>query len=104
MISPKSIYDPGTQPLPINQRPGIILPTPENLDRVAADAAAKREAQTQASNCTPQSLGRSWGISVEAVQFIQRLEARVIELEREVALLRSTSTLPPHMRDIERRG
>jgi hypothetical protein len=94
--------DNGLVGLPLDQRPGITLPTPANLDKIAADAAAKRN--RAAAEVTPQEFGRHYGIPRDFAQFVQRLEARVIELEREVATLRSTSALPAHMRDVERRG
>src|SRR5258707_14965226 len=80
--------------LPPHLKPGVMEPTPENLERVAANAAAQR-ART-ALQIMPQEFGRQFGIQRYFAQFVQRLEARVIELEREVATLRSTSSLPPH--------
>jgi hypothetical protein len=89
--------------LPPEQRPGIILPTPANLDKVAADAAAKRAHESQARNMNPNEIGRAWGVSRDMVLFLQRLEGKVIELEREVADLRRAAA-PPHMRAVEVRG
>lgn len=87
-------------------RPGINLPTPENLQRVADDAAVKRFVESKAHNVSPEALGRSWGVSREFVLFVQRLEATVIEQGREIEWLKSQSygTTGPHMRDVERRG
>ena len=103
---PAKVYDLGLTGLPVAQRPGIVIPTPKNLQRVADDAAAKRERESNASAHTPQSLGRSWGVSVELAQLIQRLEATIIEQGRRIAHLEAaeTSALPRHLRDIERRG
>lgn len=102
---PARAYDLGLTGLPLAQRPSITLPTPENLDKIAADAAAKRQRETEARNCNPQELGRSWGVSRDMALFLQRLEAKVIEQEREIASLKSQSySTSPHLRDIERRG
>jgi len=90
--------------LPPHMKRGVIVPTPENLDRIAADAADKRAHESQAQNNSPSALGRAWGISRDFVLDYQRLTARVAELERELAAIRSTSALPPHLRDVERRG
>jgi hypothetical protein len=83
---------------------GVLAPTPDNLQRVADEAAAKRASEAEVQNSSASSLGRAWGISRDFVLDYQRLTARVAELERELAALRSTSTLPAHMRDVERRG
>jgi hypothetical protein len=94
-------------PLPIDQRPGITLPTPENLDRVAQDAADKRFLEQKAANVSPDALGRAWGVSRDLVLFLQRLEARALELERDNKDLRERVAKlerPAHMRDVERRG
>jgi hypothetical protein len=102
---PAKVYDNGPQPLPLHARPGIVLPTPENLQRVADDAAVKRFVESKTANVSPDALGRSWGVSREFVLFIQRLEGKVIELEREVATLKSQSySTSPHLHNIERRG
>jgi hypothetical protein len=96
--------DNGLIGVPLAERKGINLPTPANLQRVTDEAAAKRQRETETRNCNPQDLGRAWGVTRDMAQFISRLEARVIELENEVARLRSTSALPPHMRTVEVRG
>jgi len=92
--------------IPLHLRASCIPPTPENWDRVAAEAAAKREAAAKASRNHPMSLVSQWGISLDLAQFLQRLEGKILELEKEVAILRAadTSTLPRHMRDVERRA
>lgn len=95
--------DNGTQPLPMNERPGIVIPTPENLNRIAANAAAQRQRETEARNSNPQDLSRAWGVSRDMILFLQRLEGKVIELEREVAQLRRGNNLPVHLRDVEKR-
>jgi hypothetical protein len=87
--------------LPMNERPGITLPTPANLQAVADNAEAKRANETQTRNMNPFELGRAWGVSRDMVLFLQRLEGKVIELEREVAALRHPA---PHMRAVETRG
>jgi hypothetical protein len=97
-------YDLGLTGLPLAQRPGITLPTPENLDRVAQDAADKRFIEAKAHNVSPDALGRAWGVSRDFVLFVQRLEATVIERGREIAWLRTQIFNPPHTHNIERRG
>jgi hypothetical protein len=101
---PAKVYDLGLTGLPLAQRPGITLPTPENLNRIAASAADKRYFESQASNVSPDALGRSWGVSRDFVLFVQRLEATVIEQGREIAWLKTQIFNPPHMHNIERRG
>lgn len=98
---PARVYDPGLTGLPLAQRSGINLPTPENLDRVAADGAAKRN--RTAAEVTPQEFGKHFGIPREFALFVQRMEGRLIHLEREVETLRNASKMP-HLRDVERRG
>jgi hypothetical protein len=91
--------------LPLHERPGITLPTPANLDRVAADAAAQRASDPEVQSNSASALGRHWGISRDFVLDYQRLTARVAELERELASLRADrySALPAHLRDVEKR-
>jgi len=103
---PARVYDLGLTGLPLAERKGINLPTPENLQRVADDAAVKRFVESKTANVSPDVLGRSWGVSREFVLFVQRLEATVIEQGREIEWLKSQSygTTGPHMRDVERRG
>lgn len=99
--------DNGLTGLPLNERPGIRLPTPENLDRVAADAAAKRANEAQTSNMNPFELGRAWGVPRDFVLFIQRLEGLVLALERDNKDLRERVAKlerPAHMRQVETRG
>ena len=91
--------------LPPQMKRGFIVPTPENLDRIAADAAAKRARETQSRNMNPNELGRAWGVSRDMVLFLQRIEGRILDLERENAFLKSQIfQQPPHLRDAERRG
>ena len=103
---PARVYNPGLTGLPLAQRPGLTLPTPENLDRVAQNAADKRFLESQARNVSPDALGREWGVSRNFVLFCQRLEAKVLEQEREIAWLKTQifNQPAPHMRDVERRG
>jgi len=104
---PARAYDLGLTGLPLAQRPGINLPTPANLQRVADEAAAQRQRETQASNSNPHDLGRAWGVSRDMVLFLQRLEARVMELESNDKDLRERVAKleqPAHMRNVERRG
>lgn len=98
--------DNGPRPLPLAQRPGITLPTPENLDRVAQNAADKRFLEQKAANVSPDALGREWGVSRNFVLFLQRLEAKVIEQEREIAFLKTQifNQPAPHLHNVERRG
>lgn len=98
--------DNGPQPLPLHLRPGITLPTPENLDRIAQDAADKRAFEAKAANNSPDALGRSWGVSRDLVLFLQRLEAEVIEVRRENAWLKQQifNQPAPHLHNVERRG
>jgi len=104
MISTIQRYD-GTEvvSLPLAQRPGVIIPTPENLQAVADKAAAKR-ART-AAEITPQEFGAQYGIPRDFALFMQRLEGRVIELENRVAQLEAAekSRVPRHLRDVEKR-
>jgi len=93
--------------LPLAQRRGINLPTPENLQRVADEAAAKRAKETQTRNMNANELGRAWGVSRDMILFIRRLESKVIELERDYKDLRERVAKlerPAHMRDLETRG
>lgn len=99
---PAKVYDLGLTGLPLAQRPGIVIPTPENLQAVADKASAQRN--RTAAEITPQEFGGQYGIPRDFALFIQRLEGRVIQLEREVATLRNASKMPAHMRDVERRG
>jgi len=102
---PAKRYNLGLTGLPLAQRPGINLPTPENLDRVAADAAAKRS--RTAAEVTPQEFGQHFGIPREFALFIQRLESRTLEMERDNKDLRERVAKlerPAHMRDLETRG
>jgi hypothetical protein len=101
---PAKAYDNGPQPLPLDKRPGILMPTPENLDRVARGAEAKRN--RAASQVPPQEFGSHFGIPRDFALFVQRLEARVIALENEIAALRQQdSKLPAHLRTtVETRG
>ena len=87
--------------LPLAERKGINLPTPENLQRVADEAAAKRNRTV--AEVTPQD--RKWGVSKDMVSFLQRLEILVLEQGRRIAQLEAaeTSALPRHMQDVERR-
>lgn len=103
---PGGSTDNGLTPLPLDRRPGILMPTPENLQRVADAAANKRAREVEARNTAPQDLARNWGVPRDLVFYIQRLENRVAELEREVESLRTdrTSALPPHLRNLEKRG
>jgi hypothetical protein len=99
--TPAKAYDLGRIGLPLDQRPGITLPTPANLQAVADNAAAKRAQESHVQSSSPDHLGRSWGVSRDMVLFLQRLEGKVIELENEVQTLRRTAALPPHMRAVE---
>jgi hypothetical protein len=101
---PAKAYDLGLTGLPLAQRAGITLPTPENLQAVADNAAAKR-ART-ASEITPQAFGYHYGIPRDLSIFLQRLETTIIEQGRRIAQLEAaeSSTLPRHMRDVEHRG
>jgi hypothetical protein len=106
---PAKAYDLGLTGRPLNERPGIMLPTPANIDAVAANAAAQRQRETEARNCNPNDLGRSWGVTHEMALWCQRLEGMVLEHARTIAELRSeiaqlrSSALPRHMVDVERR-
>jgi hypothetical protein len=93
--------------LPPHMKTGVMVPTPENLQAVADKAAAQRQRETEARNGSPQDLGRAWGAGRDMVLFLQRLEARVLELERDNKDLRERVAKlerPAHMRDVERRG
>ncbi len=97
---PARAYDPGLTGLPLAQRPGINLPTPENLQRVADEAAAQRN--RTAAEVTPQEFGAQFGIPRNFALFVQRLEARVLEMERDNKDLRERVAKlerPAHMRD-----
>jgi hypothetical protein len=98
---PARVYDPGLTGLPLAQRPGIVIPTPENLQAVADKAAAQRN-RTMAE-VTPQEFGAQFGIPRNFALFVQRLEARVLELERDNRDLRKRVIKlerPAHMRDV----
>lgn|GEM_PF-5667610 len=102
---PARVYDPGLTGLPLAQRPGIVIPTPENLQAVADKAAAQHNRTM--SEVTPQEFGAQFGIPRNFAFFVQRLEARVLELERDKRDLRERVIKlerPAHMRDVERRG
>ena len=91
--------------LPMDQRPGILMPTPANLERMAREAEEKRQREAQARNSNPVDLGRTWGVSRELVLYLQRLEAKIADLEKQVAQLEAdrTSALPRHLRGVETR-
>jgi hypothetical protein len=96
---PAKVYDLGLTGLPLHARPGIVLPTPANLQRVADEAAAKRN-RTMAE-VTPQQFGAQFGISRDFALFLQRLESRVLEMERDNKDLRERLAKlerPAHMR------
>jgi hypothetical protein len=65
-------------------------------------AAAALRARQGLDNPTPQTIGQQYGISRDHALFLQRLEARVLELENEVKALRNANKLP-HMASVERR-
>jgi hypothetical protein len=51
-----------------------------------------------------ETIGQCFGIPREFAQFIQRLEGRVIELEKDVAALRAAAKrLPAHLQGLETR-
>ena len=93
--------------VPMHQRGStIMLPTPENIDRVTAEAAAKRAREADALRHQPVNLARKWGIQTELADFLQRQEALVLELQRRIAVLEAadrSSLTPPHMRNVEKR-
>ena len=96
---PAKVYDNGLTGLPLAQRPGIVLPTPANLQRVADEAAAKRS--RTAAEITPQEFGAQFGIPRNFALFVQRLESRVLEMERDNKDLRERVAKlerPAHMR------
>lgn len=79
---------------------------PLTEEQIQANVRAMRKAQglpEPGAPPTAQGLGRDLGIPLATAQFLQRLEARVLELEREVAALRNAG-VPPHLRNVERRG
>src|SRR5882672_5560735 len=93
--------------IPMHMRRGIMVPTPANIDRVANEANAKREAEADAQRAQPVNLARKWNIPTELAQFLQRMEANIIELQNEVAYLCArdkNSLVPPHMTYVEKRG
>lgn len=64
------------------------------------DENARKLRERQGLDKPPsQTLAQRTGIPHEVAQFLQRLEARVLELEREVKALRQ----PAHMTNVERR-
>jgi hypothetical protein len=67
---------------------------------VAAAALRKRQGLDKPN---PQSIGQQYGISRDHALFLQRLEARVLELENEVKALRNANKQPAHMQGVERR-
>jgi hypothetical protein len=104
---PAKLYDNGLVGLPLHMRPGINLPTPENLQAVADKAAAQRNRETEARNSNPHDLGRAWGVTRDMVLFLQRLESRVLEMERDNKDLRERMAKlerPAHLRNVETRG
>ena len=82
--------------LPMAARTGIASPAQQ--EEIGRKAAAERA--RAAADMPPQEFGRRNGITVELAQFLQRMEARVLELEREVKALRQ----PAHMTHVERRA
>ena len=92
--------------IPLHLRRGIMLPTPANIERVRAESEAKRAAEAEVQRKQPVNLARKWNIPTELAQFLQRMEAHIIELQNEVAYLRTrdkNSLTPPHMHNLEKR-
>jgi hypothetical protein len=93
--------------VPLNQRGStIMLPTPENIQRVTDQAAAQREAAKQASNRAAVDFCQQYGIPRDFAFYVQRQEALVLELQRRIELLEAadrSSLTPPHMRNVEKR-
>ena len=93
--------------IPLHMRRGIMLPTPENIDRVAAAAEAQRAHEAEVQRKQPINLARKWNIPTELAQFLQRMEAQIIEMQNEIAYLikrDKNSLVPPHMTYVEKRG
>jgi hypothetical protein len=83
-------------------RTGIASPAEqEEIGRKAAAARARA-----AADMPPQEFGRRNGITHELAIFLQRLEARVLELESRVAALEAAqkNSMPRHLANVERRA
>jgi hypothetical protein len=55
--------------VPMHHRGGIMLPTPENIDRAAAEAEAERAHDAEVQRAQPVNLARRWSISTDMAQF-----------------------------------
>jgi hypothetical protein len=75
------------------------FPQPPSNEEI--EAAAQRIREQQGLNKPgPQTLGMRLGVSREAAQYLQLLEAKVTELESRLERLEQ----PAHMQKVERRG